>query len=542
MLSKAQKNWMIAIGIVSLVLGLIVALPFRSIPGLNNGENIFVVESVLKLILGVVAILLAIYPAIKKYQQLYNYREVSKLTLVMAYFPIVIYIIATIINIIQTLSFDYVSAGVGSVLSEKMLGVVVSALVAYFVFAVYALLRAYKIMMRFDMKDNIILDVVIFLFIVCFTLLEWRINVVYGKAYGDIAEYKLGNSLIFFVYILLVIAFCLTLRWIIRTFKKDEQLIHYVGGEGYEYEIKQKEHHRAYNDILDDFEMYFDENSDDYSKLQIEEVTEEESHEEEVQTVEVQDEYEDEEEDNQEVFVAEPTLEEINTTDSEEVKSLNSEKAEIAKVVAEKHAMLNEIEAKQAALEEAKAELRKQRADYEALLAEVQAMKLESVEVETPEVVAPTKKTKKIVPSFEKMVEYANSFSDHEGFKAVANPKGNLIKYYIGKKMYLVMQSTNNDYRISFITSSNKFVEYLKARPGELIAPKNLKDNYWVKLTNKGKEEAKFMRKVIKEAVLTAEKQIADEAAAKQAERKAKAAARAKERAALKKAQQESNK
>lgn len=220
MLSKAQKNWMIAIGIVSLVLGLIVALPFRSIPGLNNGENIFVVESVLKLILGVVAILLAIYPAIKKYQQLYNYREVSKLTLVMAYFPIVIYIIATIINIIQTLSFDYVSAGVGSVLSEKMLGVVVSALVAYFVFAVYALLRAYKIMMRFDMKDNIILDVVIFLFIVCFILLEWRINAVYGKAYGDIAEYKLGNSLIFFVYILLVIAFCLTLRWIIRTFKK----------------------------------------------------------------------------------------------------------------------------------------------------------------------------------------------------------------------------------------------------------------------------------------------------------------------------------
>lgn len=542
MLSKAQKNWMIAIGIVSLVLGLIVALPFRSIPGLNNGENIFVVESVLKLILGVVAILLAIYPAIKKYQQLYNYREVSKLTLVMAYFPIVIYIIATIINIIQTLSFDYVSAGVGSVLSEKMLGVVVSALVAYFVFAVYALHRAYKIMMRFDMKDNIILDVVIFLFIVCFILLEWCINVVYGKAYGDIAEYKLGNSLIFFVYILLVIAFCLTLRWIIRTFKKDEQLIHYVGGEGYEYEIKQKEHHRAYNDILDDFEMYFDENSDDYSKLQIEEVTDEESHEEEVQTVEVQDEYEDEEEDNQEVFVAEPTLEEINTTDSEEVKSLNSEKAEIAKVVAEKHAMLNEIEAKQAALEEAKAELRKQRADYEALLAEVQTMKLESVEVETPEVVAPTKKTKKIVPSFEKMVEYANSFSDHEGFKAVANPKGNLIKYYIGKKMYLVMQSTNNDYRISFITSSNKFVEYLKARPGELIAPKNLKDNYWVKLTNKGKEEAKFMRKVIKEAVLTAEKQIADEAAAKQAERKAKAAARAKERAALKKAQQESNK
>ena len=33
-------------------------------------------------------------------------------------------------------------------------------------------------------------------------------------------------------------------------------------------------------------------------------------------------------------------------------------------------------------------------------------LKLESVEIETPEVAAPAKKTKKIVPSFEKMVEY----------------------------------------------------------------------------------------------------------------------------------------
>lgn len=94
------------------------------------------------------------------------------------------------------------------------------------------------------------------------------------------------------------------------------------------------------------------------------------------------------------------------------------------------------------------------------------------------------------------------------------------------------MQSTNNDYRISFITTANKFVDYLKSRPGELIAPTNLKDNYWVRLTNKGKEEAKFMRKVIKESVQVAEQQIAEEIALKEAEKKARAAQRAKERAA----------
>lgn len=542
MLSKAQKNWMIAIGIVSLVLGLIVALPFRSIPGLNNGENIFSTETAIKLIIGVVAILLAIYPSIKKYQQLYNYREVSKISLVMSYFPVVIYIIATIINIIQTLSFDYVSVGVAGVLSEKLLGIVVSALMVYLVFAVYALIRAYKIVMRFELKENIVLDVVVFLFALCFILLGWRINAVYSSAYGDIAEYKLGNPLIFFAYILLAVAFGITLKWLICVFKKDEQLIHYVGGDRNKYEIRQKEHHRAYNDILDDFEMYFDENSNDYAKLTIEEVNEENEANADAEAVIIQDDADDDLDDNKEVFIVEPTLEEIDTLDSQEVKALKSEKEEIAKVVAEKHAELNAIEEKQAALEEAKAELRKQRAAYEALLAEVQTMKLESVEVETQQVAAPSKKVKKIVPSFEKMVEYANSFSNHDGYRTLSNSKGNLIKYYIGKKMYLVMQSTNNDYRISFITSSNKFVEYLKARPGELIAPKNLKDNYWVKLTNKGKEDAKFMRKVIKEAVLTAEKQLADEAAAKQAQKKAKAAARAKERNALKKAQRENNK
>lgn len=102
------------------------------------------------------------------------------------------------------------------------------------------------------------------------------------------------------------------------------------------------------------------------------------------------------------------------------------------------------------------------------------------------------------------------------------NPKGNLLKFYIGKKMYLVLQATSSDYRISFITTPEKFVDYVTSRPGELIVPKNLKDNNWIRLTNKGKEDAKLIRQIIKQAVETAEKQIADAAAQKQQKRKLK--------------------
>ena len=117
----------------------------------------------------------------------------------------------------------------------------------------------------------------------------------------------------------------------------------------------------------------------------------------------------------------------------------------------------------------------------------------------------------------------------------------NLLKFYIGKKMYLVLQATSSDYRISFITTPEKFVDYVTSRPGELIVPKNLKDNNWIRLTNKGKEDAKLIRQIIKQAVETAEKQIADAAAQKAAEKKAKAAERAKARAAKRAAEKAEN-
>ena len=104
--------------------------------------------------------------------------------------------------------------------------------------------------------------------------------------------------------------------------------------------------------------------------------------------------------------------------------------------------------------------------------------------------------------------------------------------------MFLVMQSTASDYRISFITSPEKFVKYVTTYPGTMVVPKNLSDNNWIKFTNKGKADSKLVKEIIKQAVQTAEKQIAEEKAAKEAAKKEKALARAQERAAAKAAKE----
>lgn len=529
MLSKGQKVLMFILGIVGLIIGVIVAIPFRSIPKLNEVENIFKIEIILKVILGVVAIALVVYPLIKKYRLIYNYRENSKIVIVMSYFPMMIYVICSIVNVLHLLCFDYTSVGLHSAIFEKMLGIFIAELLAYMVFVIYAILKTYQPMMKFNQKGNMILDVIIFAFVVSFIILNWRVGTVYSQNYQQFKEYRSGDPVFFFIILFLIVGFGLALHGLIRMFKKDQVLVYYADGEAYAQEVKQKEYSRAYNDTLDDFELYFDDNYDDYQKMSIVHRTETESNDEIIEPVETEEVLEEKDEP---IFMEEPTLEEIDTTDSEEVKQLVKEKTQVEENIAKKKEEVIALSQKQSELDEKRMELRNLRAQYDNAFAELQAMKEQLVEEEESEVTTPAKKVKKIVPSFDKMVDYAKSFGNHEGFKVVANPKGNLLKFYIGKKMFLVMQSTNNDYRISFITTANKFVDYLKSRPGELIAPTNLKDNYWVRLTNKGKEEAKFMRKVIKESVQVAEQQIAEEIALKEAEKKARAAQRAKERAA----------
>ena len=99
-----------------------------------------------------------------------------------------------------------------------------------------------------------------FAFVVAFIILNWRVGTVYSQNYQQFKEYRSGDPVFFFIILFLIVGFGLALHGLIRMFKKDQVLVYYADGEAYAQEVKQKEYSRAYNDTLDDFELYFDDN------------------------------------------------------------------------------------------------------------------------------------------------------------------------------------------------------------------------------------------------------------------------------------------
>jgi len=224
MLSKKQKTIMAILGSIGILFGLIVAIPFRSFPGLNKIENILTIELAIKLVLGVLSILLAVYPLMKKYKLINGYRENSKTIIIMTYFPIFTYILGSVVNIIYTLSFDYASAAMLSALSDKVLGIIVSILTVYLIFTIYCIVRIHAIVAKLDKVSNILFDSFMLVIHLCFVGLLWRANNAYNQLYSVVDEYFVGNPLLFVIYLLLVVAVGCGIKFITITIKKDESL------------------------------------------------------------------------------------------------------------------------------------------------------------------------------------------------------------------------------------------------------------------------------------------------------------------------------
>ena len=528
MLSRKQKCFVLISGLIALLCGLVAAVPFRAFPGLGQIENILEIDILAKLIAGGVCVLLALYPLFVKYSLINKLRENSKTVVIMTYFPILVYTIGSIINIIYTLSFDFVALGLYAPLSTKVLSVIVAILAAYFVVTIYWIFAIHKILVKVDKPANILFDLFIFISVACVILLQWRINTLYNELFANYDEFYLGTPFLFVIYLAILVILYFGYTNLVSLVKKDETLIYYIKGEMFNEQVKKLELNNAYNDTLDDFEQFFDENLDEYNKLEIEEVENftfsHTSKVENIEIVKINTDLSD--------TLTEVEDENLDSVETEELKSINSKKEELLKQIEEKNAKLAEIRNKKSELEKSEEDLRSAKAAYDEEFAEYNQYRVEFAAM--PEEVETKKKEKKFTPAFDKMVEYAKSFGDREGFKVNENAKGNLLKFYLGKKMFLVMQSTASDYRISFITTPDKFVKYVTSRPGVFVVPKNLSDNNWIKFTNKGKEETKVVKDIIKQAVQTAEAQIAEEKALKEAAKKEKALARAKERAAAK--------
>lgn len=528
MLSRKQRGFILISGLIALLCGVVAAVPFRAFPGLGNIENILEIDILAKIIAGSVCVLLALYPLIIKYVLINKLRENSKSIIVMTYFPILAYAIGSVINVIFTLSFDFTTVQMYAPLSTKVLSVIVAILAAYLVAAIYWIFSIHKILVKVDKFANVLFDIFIFISVACILLLQWRVNSLYNEIFGNYSEFYLGTPFLFVIYIALLVILYFGFNNLVSLIKKDETLIYYIKGETFNDALLKLELNNAYNDTLDDFEQFFDEHLDEYRKMEIQEVEDfafnKQTTSANIELVKI--------DSNKVETFKELEEENLDGVESEELKAINKQKEQVLQEISVRNDKLAEIRNKKADLEKDEEELRNEKTAYEQELAEYNQYRIQFAS--KPEEVETKKKEKKFTPSFEKMVEYAKSFADREGFKVNENAKGNLLKFYLGKKMFLVMQSTASDYRISFITTPDKFVKYVTSRPGVFVVPKNLSDNNWIKFTNKGKEEAKVVKDLIKQAVQTAEKQIADEKAQKEAAKKEKALAKAKERAAAK--------
>ena len=167
------------------------------------------------------------------------------------------------------------------------------------------------------------------------------------------------------------------------------------------------------------------------------------------------------------------------------------------------------------------ANLRKAYAQEALELAKNQSVVVQPVVEEKPK--APKVK-KVIVPSYDQMVMYARSF-DVEGLRCVANATETGHKFYVGKVLYLVTQTTSNDYRITFTASEQDILSMLLAHPTDIQVAKSPK-GHWLKLTNKGELTEDFMKDIIRgslQAVQDAEQSKID---AKVAEKQAKLASK----------------
>jgi len=252
------------------------------------------------------------------------------------------------------------------------------------------------------------------------------------------------------------------------------------------------------------------------------------------------------------VTVTDPALEAKMAQLQEENEKHEEEKAKLQEEnekYEEEKAKLQEENEKH---EEEKAKLQEElnkRDEQDRLEAEEAAKAAEAAEAAKAEKeAAMAAQYKAIRPTYDKMCQYIDAL---EGVRNVPTSSGN--KFYIGKKLVAIFQKGKADYRITFQAKDDKLLAFIKDSTDSVDRATSPKGTNWLKFVNKGVTDEEFVKDILKGAVEYVNDEIAAELAAKEeakrikaeekrkareAEKaaKAKAAAKAKEKAAKEKA------
>ena len=544
MLTKSNKVVMYILSIVTIILGLVTAIPFRTLPFLSQYENVLSVEFIVKfIIIPLCALGVCVFPNIMKYKQIKNREERSKVANILSYLPVLVVIVGLLVLVVHTLTFEKypMSAGAHSTL--------LAICVCYLVFMICVLFVVNRVTVSLSRKSNYVFDVIVGASLVVFVLLSWRILDSYAASYGLADGYLYGESnfdpYLFFLYIILLFVTVFYLKGLFKIIQENETLVYssVLTNEQID-EIICEEYNHAYNDILNEFEGYFAEEvlveepeegvEEQVSEEAVEEIQEEQVSEEvveEVQEEQVSEEVVEEAEDDVESV---DDLSEIKVESLEDLNELNellvqTDTKNDEKVAEQAENIKNKIDTEKDALAKERAELEAYREQATAEIAALQAQ-LDEIEDAQEEVVEekPVKKQKVFKPTFEQVVAFAKSLQEDD-WKISENIKEETgtgtIKFTKGKVQFLILQNTASDYRITFLATEKKWSTILTSIKGVSI-PKNAKGNKWLKYVNKGIGETSVIKSFIREAVKGANEEIANILKAKEEEKQRKAAAR----------------
>lgn len=480
MLTKGQKCKMFCIGLCALLLGAVVIIPFKS---LFSCKNILAIEIAVKVFLiPVLMLLLSICPNKLKYVQVSGYRNQSRVVSVMSYFPVFIYLVSAMAETLYLISRGYVLNG-GSPIGISPWNLWFVALILFIVAVITFFHFLPKLEMLLDVKEHVIFDVVVFVILVCIAALYFLVV----KSTNDlfVAAGQTGDPFLLTLYIVSLIFIGIECAKVSHLIARDEVNLHvkFNDLDASSYVSRYAEYNRAYSDILDDFEEFFEESDEEVEELEEEQPVEEEA-------VEEQPAEEEAAEEEQPV--------------EEEAEEDNAQKEELAKLEAEVEEMRQQKEAQEA--EEAQRALEREKAAQEALEKAL-------------------KNKEEMRPTFAELVAYAKSL-DQVSF--VENKEKQQYRFLIGKKAFLVLTDTDKDYRLQFNVNPLKVVEWWTENTD--IRPRTNKSDDWYKLTNKGSFTQELLFDIILHSHDYTIEKIAEAQAEKEAAREAKKAARKAER------------
>lgn len=533
MLTKTQKAIMYSISFVTLFLSIIASIPFRTLTFINGNESILVIENVIKFVAFPIVVLgLVVYPNLLKYSQINKKEERSKVVNILSYMPIIVYSISLLSFALHTLTFKLVPMAVNAH------SILIVMIVSYIAILVCLIPVMNKMTMNFPKKGNIILDASAGCAYIVFIILAWRIIVTYNESFSVADGFIYGESnsdpFLFALLVLLAVGLVVFMYKIFALIKKDEVIV-YVQDQSEDDldNVVSEEYNNAYNDVLDDYEQYFEEGLDDAdtyedfdseSEVEDDEVeelvgedatnlneTEDVSHEVEtkevVQTVDMTEIDKDIDEFHEKKRKAIEEMEELNSI-LIKTDNMNDE------------LVLAKVEELKAEIENQKQLLAEEREEYEKLSEayqnEIQALSArcqEIDELEKPVVVEEVKTVKKKVvkPALEAVLEAVDALKEENWVvKGEIKDGSGTMKFIKDRLLFLIIQGTSSDYRITFLTTEKKWDSFYHMNKYMDVPKKDMGSDNWLKFTNKPNSGITLgnIKSMIRESVKGADEQL----------------------------------